>query len=352
MTLADTLTCKRRRMLPMLVCALASSPFAHAEDGAPATVAPEAPAGAQGAAGAGPSSSPSASRWWSIAGTLSVGYDSNILLEPDNNPSSSDKQGLSLGLDAKGTVRIIDAEGKGLSVASGHARRLSATVSLGAHEYSGHPEAELLRVGAQLMGHQRVQSWDPGFVVGFNHYDVDRQNAADAINGDLFASRIAPSFEHVDIVLLGVERLIYPLNDNKTGTLLELGYRHWFLIERRDIHRRVEAGLALSSYQAGADFETYRAITPSLAATWRIGSGQRLGTCDLTGSAQYEFREFSSFAGITEHQDILGVSGACDAWVCANATAGVYAGVARRGSNLPSNEYTRFQAGVRLGATW
>ncbi len=348
-----------RRSLPMLAWALALSPFAAGEDATPPTN-PTIPAESrvqadqghdQGQAAA-PGATPAATRWYSISGTLAIGYDSNILLEPDTNPSSSDKQGASLGLDVKGTARLIDAEGKGLTVASGHARRLSATVSVGAHEYSGHPEAELLRIGAQLMGHQRVESWDPGFIVGYNHYDLDRRNAADAINLDLFASRIAPSFEHVDVVLLGGERLVYPLDDNKTGTLLELGYRHWFLIERRDIHRRIEAGLGVSSYAANADFESYRGITPSVAALWRIGSGQRLGTYDLSGSAQYEFRQFKSFSGITEKQDILGISGGCDAWVCANATAGIYAGVARRGSNLPANEYTRYQIGLRLGATW
>jgi hypothetical protein len=204
----------------------------------------------------------------------------------------------------------------------------------------------------QAAGHERRSWGDPGFVLGYNHYNIDHETAADAVNGDVYASRIGASYRDVDILMLGCEYLRYPIATDKTGELGMLGYRHWFLMRPSDIRRRIELGLTASLYHARADYESWYGVAPTIAVLWRVGTGQRRGTVDLSGSASYEWRHYGEYAGVSEKQGLFGVTAAADAWTCSHSTLGAYAGYGHRESNFPIDTYSRFQAGLRLVAFW
>jgi hypothetical protein len=301
-----------------------------------------------------PVANPTAERKGVIGAAASrfAGYDSYILLEPDHSPTATDMSGAALGGDVKGTLRLIDRDGFGLWSPGTHAERLTFSVGGGVRDYPGHAEANQWRAGAQLAGHERRAYADPGFVIGYNHYDIDHQSAADAVNADVYASRISPGYHDVDIALVGGEYLRYPLDTDKTGGLAMLGYRHWFLLRPSDIHRRVELGLTGSLYKAKATFESWYGIGPSASALWRFGTGQRLGTIDLSGAASYEWRKYGEAVGVTEKQGLAGVSVGADAWTCSHSSAGVYVSYGHRESNFPTDTYSRFQAGARIAALW
>jgi hypothetical protein len=286
------------------------------------------------------------------AASLFAGYDSNIILEPDHSPTATDKSGAAFGGDVKGTLRLVDREGYGLWSSGSHAEKLAFSLSGGVRDYPTHAEADQWRAGAQLTGHERRAFADPGFVLGYNHYDIDHKSAADAANADIYASRISPGYRDVDIALVGGEYLRYPIDPDKTGELAMLGYRHWLLLRPSDIHRRIELGLTGSLYHAKATFESWYGIGPSASAVWRIGTGQRLGTIDLSGAASYEWRKYGSSAGVTEKQGLSGASVGADAWTCSHSSAGIYVAYGHRESNFPTDTYSRFQTGVRIAALW
>ncbi|MBA2479752.1 MAG: hypothetical protein H0V44_03740 [Planctomycetes bacterium] len=325
--------------LPSLVCALAAlASHALAEEPAAATANPATPALIR------PGSRP-----LTIAADLAVGYDSNAIFQPDVNPDTTDTQGAAIVANGSATLRLIDRDGRGLASDQGRGRRLAAGLGVGIQEYPGHPEAEMGRVSATMMGHQHVGAVDPGFVLGYHHYWLDRENAADVINLEAFASRIRDSFQHIDILVAGAEFLSYPQDEDKSGVLGSLSYRYWYLPERKNIRRRLELGLSASLMRANADYASYTGVSPSIAGLWRFGSGERLGTTDLSAKLDYEFRRY---AGGGPQQSIVGATAGWDAWICANATIGIYAAWTRRISEQTSEQYSRYQAGARLGVTW
>jgi hypothetical protein len=284
-----------------------------------------------------------------VAADLAVGYDTNVVFQPDVDPDTTDTEGAAISANASGTLRLIDRDGRGLASDHGRGRRLAASVGAGFREYPGHQEAELGRVSATIIGHQRFGAWDPGFVAGYHHYWLDRENAADVANLEAFASRIQGSFKHVDIVVGGIEALSYPEDSDKSGLLANLSYRHWYLPERKNIRRRVEFGISASAMAANAGSASYYGFGPGIGCVWRFGSGEKLGTSDLATKLDYEFRRYH---GDGPRQGIFGASAGWDAWLCANATAGVFAAFTRRLSDERAEQYARSQAGVRLGVTW
>jgi hypothetical protein len=354
--------------LAALACTLALAATASAADATPAaTDSPPVPAVAPSASAAPAAANPNADaaavptprastpdRWYSLGGTLSAGYDSNVLLAADTTPSPSGQHSAALGAEAHATVRILDTPGTGL--VGDDTRRLALGASAGYTDYPDHESQRLLRLGGNLVGHQRFGAWDPGVLLSYNHYELDGKAAANVIGGDAFVSHLYPSYQNVDIATAGVQYLAFPRDHDQTGTLLGLGVRHWFLPYAKDTYRRIEIGLAGSDYLARAHDQSYLGFSPSLGAAWRIGADDpHLGTVDLGALAQFEHRGFRAVNPIgneREHQQILSLTATGDCWLCANATLGAYGGLARRVSNIPGDQYTRFQVGVRLGVVY
>jgi len=283
---------------------------------------------------------------------LSAGYDSNAILEPTNDPTATDKSGAAFGVDATGKIRLVDQSGKGVWDEGDHGERLLASVDASYRDYPGVSQAEMLRGGVHLVGHERESWGDPGFVLGYNHYNIDHSSAADATNANIFASRIAKDFRNVNIATLGAEWLRYDVDPDKTGIYTTLGYSHWYMLESNNIHRRIEAGLAVDADKSRTRDESFVGLIPDIGGTWRYGAGQKLGTYDFVGSYTYEFRRYGSEDGTQEHQGISDLNASADAWLCNNATFGIYGDWTHRSSNFEANAYTRFQVGARLAANW
>jgi hypothetical protein len=284
--------------------------------------------------------------------SLEAGYDSNAVLLPDNNPTASNKSGLALGADLAAKLRLIDQEDKGVWTEGDHGERLELSVDGSFRDYPSESTARLLRGGIHLIGHERESWGDPGFVLGYNHYAIDGHSAADATNGNLFASHINKDYTNVDIVTLGAEWLRYTQEPDKTGTYVSLGYSHWYLLESGNIHRRLEAGLAVDADHSRLHSESFGGVIPEVGAYWRFGSGQKRGTYDLAANVNYEERWYGGADGFAEKQGIAAISSTLDAWVCSNSTVGIYASWNHRYSNFDPDAYNRYQVGARLTALW
>ena len=293
-------------------------------------------------------------RWYSLGAMLSGGYDSNVLHAAANTPTPSGQHSAALGVDAHATVRILDAPEHGLVTAD--TTRLAASPSLGYDDYPGHEKERLLRAGGLVVGHQRFGTWDPGLLVSYNHYALDGKSVANVTSGEAFVSHIYPSYKNVDILTGGVQYLAFPTEQDRSGSLIGLGLRHWFLPTAKETRRRIEFGLAVSDYVAKSDVQSYLGITPSLGTSWRLGAVEpTTGTIDLGALAQYEYRgyrETNPLGNERERQQILSLSGNADYWLCRNATLGGYVGLTRRMSNIDPDQYTRFQIGARLGMSY
>ncbi len=93
-------------------------------------------------------------------------------------------------------------------------------------------------------------------------------------------------------------------------------------------------------------------MQPNVGARWRLGNGEKLGTYDGTITGTYEFRRYGSSDGQAERQGIADVQATADAWLCSNASAGLYFIWTHRTSNFSIDRYDREQVGGRITATW
>ncbi len=245
----------------------------------------------------------------------------------------------------------MDEQGKGVWEEGEKGERLRLTVDGSIRDYPKQSQYQLIRGGIHLVGYERAGWGDPGVVVGYNHYDIDRKNAADAGNLDFFGSHIAKA--HVDIALVGVEWLRYIEEPDKTGIFGTAGWSHWFLVDASNVHKRVEVGLAVDGEKARTTPNNFYGVLPSAGAVWRFGgTDSRLGTYDTSLNANYEYRRYGSSGGQSEHQGIFNAQASADAWLCPNATVGLYVIWTHRSSNFSFDQYTRGQYGARLTASW
>lgn len=286
--------------------------------------------------------------------SVAAGYDSNVILSPSNNPTPTQKSSLALGADAAATLRLVDEGDHGIWQEGDHGERLRLTVDGMIRDYPSVSDAQLIRGGIHAVGHERASWGDPGFVVGYNHYDIDRKNAADAANGDLFASHVDHSYRQVDVGLVGAEWLRYYQEPDKTGVYGTVGWNHWYLLgEQADVHRRVEGGLAADVDHARTADNSFWGIIPSVGGRWRVGNGEHLGTYDGGLTVSYEARRYGKEDGMTaEHQGIAAANLTLDAWLCPNASAGLYYIWTHRSSNFTVDRYDRQQVGLRVTSSF
>jgi hypothetical protein len=342
--------------LPILAAgALAAEDAPPAATPAPAATTPAGDANASASAAAAPPAAPSKPVGQVLSGMVSVsaGYDSNVILAPSNNPTPTGKSSAMIGADASATLDLIDHGDQGLWQDWGGGERMHLTVDGMIRDYPDQSQFQLIRGGVHLVGSERESWGDPGFVVGYNHYDLDRKDAADAANGDLFASHVGKDYRNVDVAILGAEWLRYIQEPDQTGGYGTLGWNHWLLLgDAADVHRRVEAGLSIDGEKARTSGQTFYGVQPDLGLHWRLGSGERLGTYDGALIATYEFRRYGSTNGQAEHQGIADVQATADAWLCPNASAGIYFIWTHRTSNFTFDRYDREQVGGRITATW
>ncbi len=291
------------------------------------------------AAGGNEASGSAKPAWLSLVGSVGAGWDSNILLEPDVNPTASDINGLGVSADLKVGFRVWNRPELG--------QRITLSVDGGLAVYPSNHEADLGRFGGAISGTAKLGSFDPGIYAGAHRYWLDGETVANAYGLNPYLAKIWAS--HVGVLTLGANWLDYPDEDERSGLLASLEYRHWFLLSPREVSRRIEVGLRGVNYGADSDEESFVGAVPFTGALYRIGAGQRLGTVDVAGRVSYEWRNYSD---ADDTQGIITLAGSADVWVCRVASVGVFAVYTDRSSDIIANEYDRTQVGARATVQW
>lgn len=279
---------------------------------------------------------------FTIGVQLSSGYDSNILLENSDTPTATNAKGLAVTGEVRGNVRIVDnARG-----------RLGAFASFEADGYPGNSQANLMRYGGGLTASTSVGGFDPGLVVGYNRFFIDSDLAATALNINAYVAKVFEN--HVAVLGAASQYVDYADNEPITGTLYDVSYRHWFLLEPKRIWRRIELAIKAGKNRTQADDEAYTVLTPAAAGLYRFGAVPEAGTQDLSARLQYEMRRYPdpSAGGSGEDQKQFSVTAGYDYWLATWVSAGLYAGYSKRSSTEEANRYDRKQGGLRLTATW
>lgn len=273
---------------------------------------------------------------------LGAGYDSNILLENTDTPTATDAKGSALTGEVRGNVRLVENE-RG---------RLGVYGSAELDAYPGNGQANLMRLGGGMTAGTSVGGFDPGLVVGFNRFSIDHQVAARALNVNAYVAKVFES--NVGVLGIGSQYVDYQDNDPITGTLYDISYRHWLLLEPNRITRRVELTIKVGKNRTHDDDQAYSIITPGIGALYRLGDKPEAGTQDLSGRLQYEMRTYPepTAGGDGEKQKLLTLNAGYDYWFANWVSGGIYAGLSKRTSTDDTNKYDRRQFGVRLSATW
>jgi len=273
---------------------------------------------------------------------LSAGYDSNILLENSDTPTATGAKGIAYTAGVRGNYKLVENRRGRLAV-------------FGSAEFDGYPGnsiANLSRLGGGFTTGTSFGGFDPGLVVGYNHFSIDNRKAATALNVNAYIAKIFES--NVSVLGVGSQYVEYSENDPITGTLYDVSYRHWFLFEPKRIARRIEVSVKAGKNRTHGDDEAYTAVVPAVAALYRIGDKPVAGTQDLSAKIQYEMRAYPEpqAGGEAEKQKILSLTAGYDYWLAPWLSAGLYAGLSKRNSNNDANVYDRQQGGIRASASW
>jgi hypothetical protein len=321
---------------------------------APAPVAPtpagEAPrpapvGGDQAAAAAGRAAAQDRSKSLSLRLQLDAGYDSNVLREDTNTPTSTNTEGIAIGGELHGTWRAI-REPKG---------QLNFIGDLRYNNYPDESSADLGRASVAAFGLLRFGFIDPGAVVGLNRQWIDGEGAATILRGTLTATRLSPERSHFDSLSLDFYHVDYDDNDDASGVLTDLLLRHWWMPEAGNARRRVEATVMAGIYSADTDVESYSTIKPALGVLYRMGeAGNAVGVWDLHAQTSLEFRSYDDgIAGESaERQTVWDIGVAAERWFGTWFSAGPFLSYSIRQSTRDDRDYDRVQVGARLIADW
>ena len=353
------------RILPFALILLA--PFIHGEDAPPPPQPPPQPVDENPvvpplgvapvvnpiptsvvAASAIPATPAAEARRWTGSAALVGGWDDNVLLQPANRPSATDESSAVLGAELRlawhpvitSTKRLdISADGDQTSYPSAH-------------------QADLSRAGLRAFGQLTLESdtmgrIDPGLLVAAHRYWLDRKGAASSYMATAMVTKVKPWW--VGVATAGIVQLDYDANSSASGSLLEAGYRHLFLLRESDPRRNFELSLRGGGYLAESDTDTYRTLTGAIAGSWRFGERQvESGTIDVTLRLSFELRTYDQPNGATqaESQAILRAGGQAAWWFCRKANLGPYVVLSHRDSNVDVSDYQRFQFGLRFETTF
>lgn len=276
---------------------------------------------------------------------LTGGYDSNIVLETVNDALDTGLDGLALGANVRGTWRAVRSSTAQLNVI--------ADVRLAA--YPEADEANLLRSSVAAFGQLHWGAIDPNALVSAERLWLDGEGLATVARGVIGAARTAADRRSLDALNLEAAWIDLDDNEGASGVLVDLAYRHWFVLDGDNPRRRIEAMLTVGKYLADLDHESFTLVKPTLGVTWRMGDRQPVaGTWDLNANASLELRWYDEGLGGTEAegQDLWSIGLGADRWWSSWLTTGAYAAYVLRNSSLVGRDYARTQVGVRLGATW
>jgi hypothetical protein len=276
---------------------------------------------------------------------LDGGYDTNVLREDSNTPTATDTEGWALGGEVKGTWRAIrDLKGQ-LNI-------------IGDARYNSYPDestADLGRVGIAAFGLLRLGGIDPGAVIGANRQWIDGEGVATILRGSALVTRLSPGRAHFDSVSVDFYNVDYDDNEDASGVLGDVLWRHWWMPEAGNAKRRVELTLMAGIYSADVDTETYSTIKPGVAVVWRAGERENpLGIWDLQGLTSYDYRRYEDgeVGEDAERQSTWQISATADRWIGSWLSVGPFISYSLRDSTRDGRDYDRVQVGARLIADW
>ena len=344
------------RTLPFALLLLA--PLVHSEDPPPANdkpvppplgIAPQSPPPVSvAAASAIPSAPASDAKRWSGSLALVGGWDDNVLLQPANRPSATDESSAVLG----GEMRL------GWHPVSTSTARVDVSADGDHTSYPSAHEADLSRAGLRAFGQLTLVTdtfgrLDPGLLVAAHRYWLDGDGAATSLMATALVTKVRPWW--VGVATAGWVELAYDDNEPASGSLIEVAYRHLFLLRESDSRRNLEVSLRGGTYLATGTADTYRTVTGALAGAWRFGERQiEPGTIDVTVRLSCELRDYddpdSSNQG--ESQTIVRVGAQAAWWLWRTGSLGPYAVFSNRDSTVDISDYQRFQAGLRFETTF
>ncbi len=274
--------------------------------------------------------------------TLGAGYDTNVLLENTDIATATDEKSTALFGEVRGQARLVDGDHGRLGVFAG------AEIN----DYPSTPEARLVRYGGGLTASGSLGGFDPGLVAGYNRFLLDSSLAATAFTVNAFLAKVYE--RNVSVIGAGSQYVDYADNRPITGTLYDVSYRHWFLLDPGFINRRIEVGVRAGRNLTREDENSYRVLIPSAGLLWRFSDKPAFGTQDLSAKASWEFRSYADTAtgDSGARQRLLTLSGGYDYWLAPWLSTGAYGAFGKRASTIEADRYDRVQVGVRLNATW
>ena len=237
-------------------------------------------------------------------------------------------------------------------------KRIDITADGDQTTYPSAHEADLSRGGLRAFGQLTLESdtlgrIDPGLLIAAHRYWLDGEGAASSLMATAMLTKVKPSW--VGVATASLVQLEYDLNDSASGSMLEAGYRHLFLLRESDARRNVELSLRGGGYLANSDTDTYRTLTAACAGSWRFGERQiQTGTIDTTLRLSYELRTYEQTNSATEaeSQSIVRAGGQAAWWINRQASLGPYVVFSSRDSNVDVSDYNRFQLGLRVETTF
>jgi hypothetical protein len=276
------------------------------------------------------------------------GWDNNVLLQPANRPNATDENSAVLGAELRVAWHALNTSTK----------RIDITADGDHTSYPSAHEADLSRAGLRAFGQLTLESEtlgrvDPGLLVAAHRYWLDGEGAASSLMATAMVTKVKPKW--VGVATAGLVQLEYDLNDTASGSLLEAGYRHLFLLRESDARRNIELSLRGGGYLANSDADTYQSFTLGCAGSWRFGDRQiQTGTIDTTLRLSYELRDYDQTDNATEaeSQSIVRVGGQAAWWINRHASLGPYVVFSHRDSNVDVSDYKRFQLGLRFETTF
>lgn len=285
---------------------------------------------------------------WTGSVALVGGWDNNVLLQPANRPSATDESSAVLG----GELRLAWHP---ISTSIG---RVDVSADGDQTSYPSAHEADLSRAGLRAFGQLTLVTdslgrIDPGLLIAAHRYWLDGDGAASSLMATAIVTKVRPWW--VGVVTVGWVGLDYDDNTAASGSLLEVSYRHLFLLRESDSRRNLEVSLRGGGYLAEGDADTYRTVTGALAGAWRFGERQiEAGTIDVTLRLSFELRTYDhpDSSSQEESQSILRAGGQAAWWLWRTASLGPYVVFSNRDSTVDISDYQRFQTGLRFETTF
>lgn len=233
---------------------------------------------------------------WFLRNRLRFGYDTNVLVEPEDVVTPKDGSSIS----------VQDHLSLRWSGSWMEEQRLSLRIDGEFQWYTGVEDVDLGRLGAAGSWKRRGDDWIPHATLSFQHYRLAGEAALDDLALSIGCGWLRGT-SGVGIACLQLRQLDYPTVADASGERAQLKLGWWFLGDAPG--RRLEADCAITAHNAEADAETYRSLQPRLRGRWRWSEGLAGRPVDLSLAMAWERRRYQAArgTGVEEELDVWSV---------------------------------------------